>query len=98
MIQKLKENQVELDIEQIDNMYASIIEPNISQLFSEVPTFFSKCISKGETSLKNKFFEICLMFCKIDSKYLFKLLTYITSVYKKEDFENNGYQMVDIRN
>ena len=91
MILDLKKNNLHIEKSTLQELYTEIVEPNIVQLYSETPTVFYKCVSKGDSNLKNKFFEICLTFCKIDSEYMFKTLHYLTTVYKKNDFDNNEY-------
>lgn len=82
---------------EIDKFFTSVVKPNLVQLYSETPTVFYKCLQIGDSNLKNKFFEICLQMCKMDAKYLFEVLEYLSSVYQKGDFSNGDTLMVDIR-
>jgi len=83
--------------ESIEEFFTKILKPNLIQLYSETPTVFYKCLQAGDSNLKNKFFEICLIFCKIDSKFLLEVVEYLSSVYQKGDFSNSDTLMVDIR-
>lgn len=96
-IEQMSDKKIENYQEKVTNLYTSIIEPNIIQVFSDKTTLFNKCVSNGDSNIKNKYFEICLIFCKIDEIYLFKVLNFLTSVYIKGDFKINDYQMMEVR-
>ena len=95
-LQKLGGAQV-VDQGDIEELYSRIVEPNLSQLFSEKPTVFYNCLSKGDSNLKNRFFEVCLIFCKFSDSYTLHILRYLGTVYTKKDFKQISFQQVGVR-
>jgi hypothetical protein len=68
-------------VSEIEMFFNTFLKTNLVQLYSETPTVFYRCLQVGDSNLKNKFFEICLLYCKIDTKYLLEIVEYLSSVY-----------------
>jgi len=84
--------------ELIEKLFSEHVRPNLSQLYTEEPTVFYKCVSRGESSLKARFFDIAIQFCKFNWKYSLEVFGFLSNVYEVEDFKNDSNKWIGIRN